>query len=43
MGNETAAHSCEPRNGTAGSRPSISVRMRRLSELLKPRVLKLMS
>ena len=31
------------RNGTVGSRPSISAGTRRLSELLKPRVLRLKS
>ena len=41
IGKETDAHSCEPRKGTEGSRPSMIVATRRLSELLKPRVLRL--
>ena len=37
----TTAAYLPPKNGTDGSRPSIRVATRRLSELLKPRVLKL--
>jgi hypothetical protein len=43
IGYDSAAHSCEPRKGTEGSRPSMRVRMRRFSVVLNPRALKLKS